>query len=229
MIGTLPADFIQYYAHVLRIMQKLSYLYGWNELIGEDGAMDDETNHLLILFTGVMFGVNGAVAAVNKLSAQIASRVVKTLPQKALTKGLIYPIVKKVATILGVKMTKDVFAKGVAKVIPIVGGVVSGGITFASYMPMSKKFKKYLAGLKPADVKYYKNIKEGKEKDYYEVEFSDVSFKTGGAMDVSIIGRGTNASEKNLYLEYRSKPNRAYPLTQLHESFVYWLINYKIS
>ena len=48
MIGTLPADFIQYYAHVLRIMQKLSYLYGWNELIGEDGAMDDETNHLLI-------------------------------------------------------------------------------------------------------------------------------------------------------------------------------------
>ncbi len=178
MIGTLPADFIQYYAHVLRIMQKLSYLYGWNELIGEDGAMNDETNHLLILFTGVMFGVNGAVAAVNKLSAQIASRVVKTLPQKALTKGLIYPIVKKVATILGVKMTKDVFAKGVAKVIPIVGGVVSGGITFASYMPMSKKFKKYLAGLKPADVKYYKNIKEGKEKDYYEVEFTESEAET---------------------------------------------------
>lgn len=75
-------------------------------------------------------------------------------------------------------MTKDVFAKGVAKVIPIVGGVVSGGITFASYMPMSKKFKKYLAGLKPADVKYYKNIKEGKEKDYYEVEFTESEAET---------------------------------------------------
>lgn len=173
MIGTLPADFIQYYAHVLRIMQKLAYLYGWEELIGEDGAMDDETNHLLILFTGVMFGVNGAVAAVNKLSAQIASKVVKTLPQKALTKGLIYPIVKKVATLLGIKMSKDIFAKGVSKLIPIVGGVVSGGVTFASYMPMAKKFKKYLSGLKPADVNYYKKIKEGKETEYIEANFSE--------------------------------------------------------
>lgn len=33
---------------------------------------------------------------------------------------------------IGVKVTKDSFAKGVSKVIPVVGGVVSGGLTFAS-------------------------------------------------------------------------------------------------
>lgn len=177
MIGTLPADFIQFYAHILRIMQKLSYLYGWKELVGENGAMDDETNHLLILFTGVMFGVNGAVATVNKISAQMAAHIAKSLPQKALTKGLIYPIVKKVATLLGVKMTKDVFAKGVSKVIPIVGGVVSGGITFASYMPMAKRFKKYLSGLKLADVAFYEKCKDSSNEEYVEASFSEAEFE----------------------------------------------------
>lgn len=176
MIGTIPADLVQYYAHVLIILQKLSYLYGWKELVGEDGAMDDETNHLLILFTGVMFGVNGAIAAVNKISEQMAARVIKVLPQKALTKGLIYPIVKKVATILGFKMTKDIFAKGIGKIIPIIGGVVSGSLTFATYMPMAKKLKKYLSGLKPADTEYYKNIRKENDSEYIEVEFTEKEF-----------------------------------------------------
>ena len=33
-------------------------------------------------------------------------------------------------------MTKDIFAKGLAKAIPIVGGVLSGGITLVSMRPM---------------------------------------------------------------------------------------------
>ena len=33
-------------------------------------------------------------------------------------------------------MTKDIFAKGVSKAIPVVGGIVSGGITLASMRPM---------------------------------------------------------------------------------------------
>ena len=38
-------------------------------------------------------------------------------------------------------------------------------------------------------------------KNFFEVELSDVSFKTGDIMDVSIIGRGTNNTDKNLYGE----------------------------
>ena len=52
-------------------------------------------------------------------------------------------------------MTKEIYGKGVAKIIPIIGGVVSGGITFASYVPMSKKLKKYLAGLPVAKPETY--------------------------------------------------------------------------
>jgi hypothetical protein len=48
-------------------------------------------------------------------------------------------------------MTKQTFAKGVSKAVPIVGGAVSGGITFATFRPMSAKLRDYLAGLPLAD------------------------------------------------------------------------------
>lgn len=79
----------------------------------------------LILFLDVMFGVGGAASALKVVSSKMAEQALKKLPQKALTKTFIYPIVKKIAVIIGVKMTKDTFAKGVSKVIPVVGGIVS--------------------------------------------------------------------------------------------------------
>ena len=68
---------------------------------------------------------------------------------------MIYPVVKKVATLLGFQMTKQIFARGVAKVVPIVGGVASGGLTYVTYKPMAIKLKKHLSGLQIADVNYY--------------------------------------------------------------------------
>lgn len=66
MIGTIPADLTQYFGHVLRILQKLIYLYGWEELSSMDGNIDDETTNILTLFVGVMFGVNGAATTITK-------------------------------------------------------------------------------------------------------------------------------------------------------------------
>lgn len=146
MLGTIPADIIQFTAHQLRIAQKLAYLYGWNELFVE-GGMDDGTEAIMTLFLGVMFGVNGATNAVNTIAKSAAAAMVKKLPQKALTKGVIYPIVKKIATALGAKMTKEIFAKGVGKVIPVVGGFISGGMTYAMYKPMAYKLQKHLQTL----------------------------------------------------------------------------------
>lgn len=184
MAATVPADLTQYYAHVLRIIQKLAYLYGWQSLIGAKGQLDDETSQLLTLFTGVMFGVKGTTSAVTKLSASMAQKVSKTLASKPLTKSVIYPIVKKVATILGVKMTREVFAKGVSKIIPVAGGVISGGLTFVSYKPMAVRFKKYLAGLVLASVDYYNNSKEKQFSDNEQPEIIDVNFSDVEVEDI---------------------------------------------
>lgn len=170
MLGTVPADLAQYFGHMLRILQKLVYLYGWQELFDENGNMDDETANLLTLFTGIMFGVSGATSAVTKIAEKAAEKTAKTLANKALTKGAIYPIVKKVAGALGVKMTKTIFARGVSKVIPVLGGVTSGALTLATYKPMAEKLRKYLEGLNLADVDFYNSNSVKKDDDYIVVE-----------------------------------------------------------
>ncbi|MFF4037421.1 hypothetical protein [Streptomyces sp. NPDC001816] len=146
--ATVPADLAQYVGHMLRIAQKLAYLYSWPELFSDEGDdVDDATVEVLTLFFGVMFGAQSANAAVGKVAGMMSEQVAKKLPQKALTKGVVYPIVKKVAAYIGVKMTKESFAKAVSKAIPLVGAAVSGGLTFATYLPMAKRLKKHLAGL----------------------------------------------------------------------------------
>ena len=148
MIGTVPADLAQYMGHLLRIAQKLAYIYSWPDLFADaDDDIDEATESMLILFVGVMFGVQIAQGGVAKVANMIAANVAKKLPQQALTQGLIYPIVKKVAGYLGVNMTKKLFASGVAKAIPIVGAVLSGGLTLGTFLPMSKRLQKHLASL----------------------------------------------------------------------------------
>lgn len=148
MIGTVPADLAQYFGHVLRIAQKLAYIYSWPDLFADDGEeLDEATESILTLFVGVMFGVQMAQAGVTKISSIIAGQVVRKLPQKALTQGAIYPIVKKIAALLGVRMTKQLFAGGVAKVVPVLGAVFAGGLTLGTFLPMSKRLQAHLASL----------------------------------------------------------------------------------
>ena len=56
-------------------------------------------------------------------------------------------------------MTKDIFAKGVSKAVPVVGAAVSGGLTLATFAPMAERLRKHLAESELADVKYYNNLK----------------------------------------------------------------------
>lgn len=136
---TVPADTLQFFGMSLRLAQELAYLYGAQDL-WKDGQIDDEiVRGQLILYCGVMFGVSGAAAGVRILSSQLAKTTLKKLPQKALTKTLWYPIVKQVGKLVGVKVTKDTVAKGISKAIPVIGGVVSGGLNFASMLPMAKR------------------------------------------------------------------------------------------
>jgi hypothetical protein len=144
--ATVPADLAQYFGHMLRIAQKLAYLYSWPDLFSDDGDdVDDATMGVLTLFFGVMFGTQSANVAVGKVAEMMAKQVAKKLPQKALTKGVIYPIVKKVAAYIGAEMTKQTFAKSVSKAIPVVGAAISGTLTFATYRPLAKRLKRHLA------------------------------------------------------------------------------------
>ena len=145
VIGTIPADLVNYFAHVLRIEQKLAYVYGWPSFLDDEDEIDDETMYKLILFLGVILQVGGInVSLTNFATRTAAIGVAKSIEKQALTKTAWYPILKKVLAVLGVKVTKQNFASTVAKGVPILGGVVSGGITWATYKPGANSLKNHL-------------------------------------------------------------------------------------
>ena len=142
MAATIPADTLQFFGVALRLAQELSYLYGEDDLWIDGNVNMEKVTSQLVVYCGVMFGVGGASAAIHVVSSAFGKQALKKIPQMALTKTFYYPIVKAIAKAVGVKMTKGVFAKGVSKAIPIIGGVFSGGLTFVSMRPMGKRLAK---------------------------------------------------------------------------------------
>jgi hypothetical protein len=182
MAATIPADLAQFYGFVIRVAQELAYLYGWEEMLSESSELDEGTESQLILFIGVMSGVGAAHKAVTKLFGETAIKsVAKKVAAKALTKTWYYPIVKKIASLLGQRMVKETFAKGVSKAVPILGGVISGGLTLASFKPMAHKLKKHLsllAHMTPEEyVKYEASVvidEDALENDVVDIDVKPV-------------------------------------------------------
>lgn len=71
MAATIPADVLQYIGHLLKLLQKLMFLYGWESLISDSKNMDDETKNMLIMMIGVMVGVDKAGIIVAKLALEM--------------------------------------------------------------------------------------------------------------------------------------------------------------
>lgn len=143
MAATIPADIVQYYGYTLRATQKLLYLYGSPEVDSDEEGirLDSQTINQLILCLGVMNGVAGANNAIKGMAKALAVGVEKKLLNAALTKGTFYPLVKEIAKWFGIKMTKSIFAGFFKKAIPVVGGIVGGGITFFSFKPCCYRLK----------------------------------------------------------------------------------------
>lgn len=148
-VATIPTDIAQYYGYMLRAAQKLLYLYGFPEIdISDSQLLDSATMNTLIICMGVMYGVAGANVALKSMAKALGLGVEKKLIHTALTKGTIYPIVKAVAKWFNVKMTKEVFAGFFKNSIPVVGGVLGGGITYLSFKPCCEKLKETLKDTK---------------------------------------------------------------------------------
>ena len=150
MLGTVPADLTQYYVHSLRIMQKLAYLYGWKGFLADLDDVDDETIAQMGLFFGVMLGVAGAAESLGDFARVIvAPAIEKRIARKALMKTTWYPVVKKSLKVIGVSVTKQSMAKTVSKIVPLIGGVISGGITFVALQTQATRLKQHLRQLPP--------------------------------------------------------------------------------
>ena len=165
MAATIPGDIIQYYYHVVVLSQKLAYLYGFPDFCDEEGELSETTSDLLTIFMGSMMGVKVADQGIQELAKGLARQAVGRLPRLAITKAAIYPIAARIAKIAGMKLTKDGFAKGFGKFVPIAGGLFSGGLTFFTFRPGARRLQRRLKAQKAhfsngdIDALSYNNIK----------------------------------------------------------------------
>ena len=156
---TIPTDVAQFYAFSLKLAQELGYIYGFNDLWASRNDLSEEAKNTLLLYLGVMLGVNGAGALLRSGGVTVAKHVMTTVPQKAVAKAGWYSILKKVMKIFGVTLTRRGLAKGMGKAIPILGGVISGGLTYATMKPMGERLQKELSKLvNYSEVQYQNDI-----------------------------------------------------------------------
>lgn len=177
MAATVPADLLQFFAFNLRLAQETAYIYGYQNFWDGEVLNHEKVEHELMLFLGVMFGIGGASSLTRLTAGNLSAQALKKLPSMALTKTWYYPLVKKIAGMIGIKLTKDTFAKGVSKAIPVVGGIISGGITYASMDKMNKRlYETFDVAVEYTDDEISQDLNELKKEmpEIFEGDFKQV-------------------------------------------------------
>jgi len=145
--GTVPADLTQFFGHVLVILQKLAYLYDWPELFGEDSELDHETLLMLTVFVGAMLGADSAAKVLGDMAERAAAQGLKRFPSETLTKWGLYRLAREGAKWIGIKLTEDSFARYLSRIVPILGGIISGTVTWISFSLMTSRLAAHLESL----------------------------------------------------------------------------------
>lgn len=138
MVAAGGADVAQYFGFAINLAQQIAYMFGEDDLF--DGNELSESAQIRVIgYLGAMFGAAGASALVASTSKVAGANIGKKVAAQALTKTTWYPLVKKVGAIIGQKITKKTVEKTITKAVPVVGGIVSGGLTYVTFRPMGHR------------------------------------------------------------------------------------------
>lgn len=146
MIPAGAADVVSYFGFALNMAQQLAYLFGEDDVFdGGSDEISEESKIRLIAYLGAMFGAGGAAALVNNVSKQAGAKIGKDVAKQALTKTAWYPLLKKTGARIGQEVTKKTVEKTITKAVPVLGGVVSGGLTYVTFRPMGNRLAETFA------------------------------------------------------------------------------------
>lgn len=127
-------DITQYFGFSINLAQKISYLFGAEEF---KDLSSEEAQARIMLLLGSMFGIETAKNCLVRTTVVAGETVGKHVAAKALTKTTTwYPIVKKIAWEIGLKVNKQTVKDVIAKGFSVLGAVASAGITFVSFRPL---------------------------------------------------------------------------------------------
>ncbi|KQS66005.1 hypothetical protein [Modestobacter sp. Leaf380] len=136
MLAAGGVDVAQYFGFAINLAQQIAYLFGEDDLFDGGDQLSEAAQVRVIAYLGAMFGAAGAAALVSQTSKLAGASMGKKVASQALTKTAWYPMVKKVGALVGQKVTKKTVEKTITKAVPVIGGVVSGALTYATFRPM---------------------------------------------------------------------------------------------
>ncbi len=143
MLATIPADLANYYYNVTIVGQKLGYLYGFPDMINDKGKLTPDGEVMLTAFIGIMNRVEMAKELIKKIASEMAKRMSEEtgtrIAKNILSKQIISQAIEAISTKLGMQITSKTAAKGIRKAIPLVSGIICGGLTYATFKPQSKR------------------------------------------------------------------------------------------
>jgi hypothetical protein len=73
--------------------------------------------------------------------------VLKRVPREMLTKWGLNGLAREVAKRIGIKLTEDSFARYLSRIVPILGGIISGTVTWISFSLMTSRLAAHLESL----------------------------------------------------------------------------------
>ena len=136
--ATIPADLAQFYGHLMRMIQMLSYLFGWRDTWAiEPGGMSDETKRAYLLFIGVCAGDEVADALLERLAPQ--------RPCGGVLSALAHDeAVAEIEGRLAERMARRVSGQVVGKSIPVAGAIISLTIGYGGFSDMCGRLRRQL-------------------------------------------------------------------------------------
>ena len=130
---TIPADTFQYYINHIILIQKLAYLHGYNQFLTTE--TDSDGLMKLTLFFGVMYGVQGVEDVLGNLTKENVNSYIRT----ELGKTNIKFVVTRTAKFIGLRIIKTLAKNAPQKLVPILGGAVSGTLSYLSTKKTTEK------------------------------------------------------------------------------------------
>ena len=160
LAAALPADVMQNLIFSIRTAQEISYLYGQESFWkGEVGFKNEASRNKLLAYMAVMFTVAGADQLVRVTSEPVG----KMLGAK-IAESTLQTMMERMAKMFGIKLSAQATSKTVSKVVPVLGGVLSGGLTFWG---MNKTGTRLIRDL---DQAYFHYSEVDRQRDWEEME-----------------------------------------------------------
>ena len=134
-----PVDIVQYYSNLLVIMQKLSYIYGWQNITQAPMVLPDEQMaEKLNEMTQVVFGLE------NTEEDAAAASLYNSLERKANKKATHMFTVKPMMRGISKRIKNEPIQKILETAVPYYGFAASGIMSYKSFNENCEKLRLYL-------------------------------------------------------------------------------------